>query len=116
MIRLLLFVTKEPNIQWVILDYDDTKIVNNSGEDGSIENISVGEIITQNEHTDTYGNNQVVRTVTTNYKVAENDTTSKATKIEVFYNTNQIATYVTQSYGTILIQIEVRHLPGVTIS
>ncbi len=87
-----------------LIDYDDTKIVNNSGEDGSIENISVGEIITQNEHTDTYGNNQVVRTVTTNYKVAENDTTSKATKIEVFYNTNQIATYVTElnSEGNIL--------------
>ena len=88
----------------ILIDYDDTEIANNSGEDGSIENISVGEIIDQNEHIDKYKNNQNVRTVTTTYKVAENDTESKATKVEVFYNTNQTATYVTElnSEGNIL--------------
>lgn len=88
----------------ILIDYDDTEIANNSGEDGSIENISVGEIIDQNEHIDKYKNNQNVRTVTTTYKIAENDTESKATKVEVFYNTNQTATYVTElnSEGNIL--------------
>lgn len=87
-----------------LIDYNDTEIINNLGADGGMENISVGEIIKQNEHTYIYKNDQSVRTVTTSYKVAENDITSKATKIEVFYNTNKTATYVTElnSEGNIL--------------
>ncbi|MCR5836931.1 MAG: DNRLRE domain-containing protein [Lachnospiraceae bacterium] len=77
-----------------LMTYVDTELVNNAGNDGDISNIQIGGIIEQNEHSDTYGNNQVVRTVTTTYKVAENDTTSTASTTELYYNSDTSPTYI----------------------
>ena len=78
-----------------LMTYTDLELVNNTESDGDTANIQVGEIIDQNEHTDTYGNGQSVKTVITTYKVADEDTTSTASKTEIYYNSDSNPTYIT---------------------
>ena len=78
-----------------LMNYSDNQLVNNAGTDGDTSNISVGGIIDKNEHTETYGNGQVVRYITSTYKVAEDDTESTASTIELFYDDDIEPTYIT---------------------
>ena len=82
------------------LKVGNIEIVNNSENiiksNDEASDIAVGEIINSTENTTTYGNNQKIRTVTTEMKVAENDTTSVARKVEIYYDTNSIPAYTTE--------------------
>ena len=75
------------------LKVGNIELVNNSENiiksNDEASDIAVGEIINSTENTTTYGNNQKIRTVTTEMKVAENDTTSVARKVEIYYDTKQ---------------------------
>ena len=71
-----------------LMTYGDVELVNNADSNGDTTNIQTGGIINKNEHTETYGNGQSVKTVTTTYKVADNDTTSTAIKTETYYNSD----------------------------
>lgn len=77
---------------------------NNIVEENNEEDIEVGDEISSIEDIEEFGNGQKIRTVTTEYKVAENDTTSKATKIEIFFNQDSNASYSTEynSEGSII--------------
>ena len=70
------------------LKVGNIELVNNSENiiksNDEASDIAVGEIINSTENTTTYGNNQKIRTVTTEMKVAENDTTSVARKVEIY--------------------------------
>lgn len=77
-----------------LMTYGDVELVNNTDSNGDITNIQIGAVIDKNEHTETYGNGQSVKTVTTTYKVADKDTTSTATKTETYYNSDSNPTYV----------------------
>ena len=82
------------------LKVGNIELVNNSENiiksNDEASDIAVGEIINSTENTTTYGNNQKIRTVTTEMKVAENDTTSVARKVEIYYDTNSIPAYTTE--------------------
>lgn len=82
------------------LKVGNIELVNNSENiiksNDEASDIAIGEIINSTENTTTYGNNQKIRTVTTEMKVAENDTTSVARKVEIYYDTNSIPAYTTE--------------------
>ena len=82
------------------LKVGNIELVNNSENiiksNDEASDIAVGEIINSTENTTTYGNNQKIRTVTTEMKVAENDTTSVARKVEIYYDTNSIPAYTNE--------------------
>ena len=82
------------------LKVGNIELVNNSENiiksNDEASDIAVGEIINSTENTTTYGNNQKIRTVTTEMKVAENDATSVARKVEIYYDTNSIPAYTTE--------------------
>ena len=82
------------------LKVGNIELVNNSENiiksNDEASDIAVGEIINSTENTTTYGNNQKIRTVTTEMKVAENYTTSVARKVEIYYDTNSIPAYTTE--------------------
>ncbi len=82
-----------------IIGNDHTNLEDHQGEDGDISNLSVGDIITKDRQTSTYGNNQVVKTETTRYKTSENDLTQKSEVIEVFYGNDTSPTYKTELNG-----------------
>lgn len=68
-----------------LINYADTELVNNAGEDDDTSNLNVGDVINSSQNVTTYGNGQKVKNVTTSYKVAEDDTTSKASATEIYY-------------------------------
>ncbi|MCR5736688.1 MAG: DNRLRE domain-containing protein [Eubacterium sp.] len=78
-----------------LMTYGNTELINNAGTDGNVSQIEIGGIIDKIEDSETYGNGQVVKSVTTTYKVAENDTTSTASKTEILYGNDTDPTYVT---------------------
>lgn len=94
-----------------LIKYNNTKLVDNKGEDGDTSKISVGDIVDSYEDITTYGNGQTMKTITTTYKVEDDDTTSKAIVAEVYYSevddegeTTEKLSYVTEynSEGKIL--------------
>ena len=68
-----------------LINYADTEVVNNAGEDGDTSDLSVGDVINSSQNVTTYGNGQKIRTITTAYKVADDDTTSRASAMETYY-------------------------------
>ena len=68
-----------------LINYENTELMNNAGEDEDTSHLSVGDVISSDQNITTYGNGQTVKTVTTTYKVAENDTTSKAYVTKIYY-------------------------------
>lgn len=80
-----------------IMSYADSTIIDNTVE-GDDSNINVGDIIDQRQDVSTYGNQQSVKTVTTTYKINDNDTSNisnqKAREVKIYYNNSVEASYV----------------------
>lgn len=79
-----------------IIGNDIDNIIDNQGENGDISNLSIGDVITKDRDTSTYGNNQVIKTDITKYKTNENDLTQTSEMIEVFYGNDTSPTYKTK--------------------
>lgn len=90
------YSTEETNIKYEYISMKNGVKENIIKSNDEASDIAVGEIINSTENTTTYGNNQKIRTVTTEMKVAENDTTSVARKVEIYYDTNSIPAYTTE--------------------
>lgn len=76
----------------------DTNITNNITGNTTLDDLSVGDIITKDSHEDTFANNssatpQKIKSITTSYKTDSD--TQTATKVETFYGNDTDPSYET---------------------
>jgi RHS repeat-associated protein len=77
-----------------LMIYDNIELINNVMLENDTSSIQLGGIIDKNENVSTYGNGQIVKKITTTYKVMADDTNSVASKTEVYYNDETEPTYI----------------------
>lgn len=77
-----------------IVSYDQENLVNNLNENGEDNNISVGDVITENIQTTSYGNNQNITKKSITYKTEDSNKTQIAQIDKIYYDDTNKESYI----------------------
>ena len=77
-----------------LVSYKQECVADNLNENGEDTNLSIGDVITENTQTTSYGNNQKITKKSTVYKTEESDTTQAAQIDKIYYDDSDKEAYI----------------------